>query len=335
MAEELKTDVDMTSKDYYFDSYSHYGIHEEMLKDEVRTVAYRDSMYLNPHLIKDKVVLDVGCGTGILSMFAARSGAKHVYGVDCSNIIDQARIIVKENGLADKVTLLKGKIEDLVLPVDKVDVIVSEWMGYALFYESMLNSVLFARDKWLTPEGIMLPDRATVYLSAIEDADYKRGKVHWWENVYGFDMSCMKKVVTSEPIVDIVDYNQQVTEEQPIFTIDAKTVKVEDLSYEVPFALVCQRKDLVHALVLHFDVEFSKSHKPIVLPTGPRGRYTHWKQTVFYLDEVLAVNPGEVINGVIKCTPNKINHRDLDFVITVDFQGQTSQSKMSQEYKMR
>lgn len=57
------------------------GIHEEMLKDQVRTLTYRNAMYHNKHLFKGKVVLDVGCGTGILSMFAARAGANHVYGV--------------------------------------------------------------------------------------------------------------------------------------------------------------------------------------------------------------------------------------------------------------
>lgn len=72
---------EMTSKDYYFDSYAHFGIHEEMLKDEVRTLTYRKAMYHNKHLFKDKVVLDVGCGTGILCMFAAKAGAKQVIGV--------------------------------------------------------------------------------------------------------------------------------------------------------------------------------------------------------------------------------------------------------------
>lgn len=52
-----------------------------MLKDEVRTLTYRNSMYHNKHIFKDKIVLDVGSGTGILSMFAAKAGAKHVYGV--------------------------------------------------------------------------------------------------------------------------------------------------------------------------------------------------------------------------------------------------------------
>lgn len=66
-----------------------------------------------------------------------------------SNIIHQARVIVKDNNLDDKVTLIQGKMEEVVLPVDKVDIIISEWMGYFLLYESMLDTVLVARDKYL------------------------------------------------------------------------------------------------------------------------------------------------------------------------------------------
>lgn len=58
-----------------------YSFKQEMLKDEVRTLTYRNAMYHNKHVFKDKIVLDVGSGTGILSMFAANAGAKHVYGV--------------------------------------------------------------------------------------------------------------------------------------------------------------------------------------------------------------------------------------------------------------
>ena len=59
-----------------------------------------------------------------------------------------------------------------------MDVIISEWMGYCLLYESMLNTVLYARDKWLDPvRGVMMPDKATLYLCAIEDRQYKDDKV--------------------------------------------------------------------------------------------------------------------------------------------------------------
>lgn len=73
--------------------------------------------------------------------------------------------------------LLKGKVEEVELPVEKVDIIISEWMGYFLLYESMLDTVLFARDKWLIEGGLMLPDKAVLNICAIEDADYKAEKI--------------------------------------------------------------------------------------------------------------------------------------------------------------
>ena len=144
---------DETSADYYFDSYAHFGIHEEMLKDSVRTRTYMRSILDDPQLVKGKVVLDVGCGTGILSLFASKAGAKHVYGIDMSTIAEQAKEIVRANGFGDRVTIIKGKVEEVELPVQEVDIIISEWMGYFLFYESMLDSVIYARDKWLAGGG--------------------------------------------------------------------------------------------------------------------------------------------------------------------------------------
>ena len=75
-----------------------------MLKDTIRTDAYRDFIYDHKHLFQNKVVLDVGCGTGILSMFCARAGARKVIAVDNSDIIDKARENIYENGLGGTIT---------------------------------------------------------------------------------------------------------------------------------------------------------------------------------------------------------------------------------------
>ncbi|KAH6764892.1 arginine methyltransferase 11 [Perilla frutescens var. hirtella] len=178
-----------------------------MLKDVVRTKTYQNVIYRNSFLFKDKVVLDIGAGTGILSLFCAKVGAKHVYVVECSSMADMAQEIVKLNGYSDDcslfyvyflksfafsiipsdglmglwhptyfiilvVTVLKGKIEEIELPVTQVDVIISEWMGYFLVYENMLNTVLYARDKWLVKDGLVLSDKASLYLTAIEYLNY-------------------------------------------------------------------------------------------------------------------------------------------------------------------
>eukprot|EP00794_Sanderia_malayensis_P011109 gene11109-12279_t len=345
--EDLKSE-EMTSKDYYFDSYAHFAQEKvalksslnkmkmrEMLKDEVRTLTYQKAMYHNKHLFKGKIVLDVGCGTGILSMFAAKAGAKHVYGVDCSSIIDQAKDIIKDNHFEDKVTLIKGKVEELVLPVEKVDIIISEWMGYCLFYESMLDTVFYARDKWLAEGGMLFPDKATLYICAIEDRDYKEEKIDWWENVYGFNMSAIRKTAICEPLVDVVDHKQVVSSHCLIKEVNLETDKVEDLMFSSPFEIRCKKNDYAHALVTFFNVEFSKCHTRIGFSTAPECRYTHWKQTVFYLDDYLTVKPGEIITGNLEMKKNTRNKRDLDFTISVDFTGELSTYHKTANYRMR
>uniref|UniRef100_A0AAY4EGI0 type I protein arginine methyltransferase n=1 Tax=Denticeps clupeoides TaxID=299321 RepID=A0AAY4EGI0_9TELE len=327
--------AEMTSRDYYFDSYAHFGIHEEMLKDEVRTLTYRNSMYHNKHLFKDKIVLDVGSGTGILSMFAAKAGARHVYGIECSSISEYSEKIIKSNHLDGVITIFKGKVEETELPVEQVDIIISEWMGYCLFYESMLKTVIYARDKWLKPGGLMFPDRATLYLVAIEDRQYKDFKIHWWENVYGFDMTCIRNVAIMEPLVDIVDPKQVVTNSCLIKEVDIYTVKPEDLSFTSAFCLQIQRNDYVHALVTYFNIEFTKCHKKTGFSTAPDAASTHWKQTVFYLEDYLTVRRGEEILGSITVKPNEKNERDLDFTFELDFKGQLCDAAISHDYKMR
>lgn len=106
-----------------------------------------------------------------------KAGAKHVIGVDMSTIIQKAREIVERNGMTSKISLLQGKMEEVTLPFPKVDIILSEWMGYFLLYESMLDTVLYARDRYLKPGGLIFPDKATIHMAGIEDGDYKDEKI--------------------------------------------------------------------------------------------------------------------------------------------------------------
>jgi protein arginine N-methyltransferase 1 len=124
--EEIESETIKTS-DYYFDSYANVAIHEDMLKDEIRTKSYMNAIKNNAHLFKNKIVLDVGCGTGILSMFAARAGAKKVYAVENSSIVEQCIKIINDNGFSDIIEVIHGKMEEVNLPVLEVDIIISEW----------------------------------------------------------------------------------------------------------------------------------------------------------------------------------------------------------------
>jgi len=322
------------NSEYYWNSYAHFGIHEEMIKDRVRTGSYRRAICENPQLFNNKVVLDVGCGTGILSMFCVQAGAKIVYAVDYSDIITQAQEIIDSNGMKDKIVLIKGKAEEIKLP-EKVDIIVSEWMGYFLFYESMLSSVLICRDKYLKEDGIMLPDKASLHLAFIEDSDYKKDKIDWWDDVYGFDMSCIKKIAYREPLVDIVESKAVVSESYKLYEVDLYTCTVNDLDFQVNFEINFLRDDYVHALIAWFEVEFTACQHLVSFSTGPFSRYTHWKQTVFYLEDILSVSRNEVITGYLKSMRNRQNPRDLDIEIQYNFQGGYSNLNKIQLYQLK
>eukprot|EP01002_Notosolenus_urceolatus_P001855 NODE_1488_length_1398_cov_319.753892_g1236_i0.p2 GENE.NODE_1488_length_1398_cov_319.753892_g1236_i0~~NODE_1488_length_1398_cov_319.753892_g1236_i0.p2 ORF type:complete len:366 (-),score=154.56 NODE_1488_length_1398_cov_319.753892_g1236_i0:140-1237(-) len=342
-AELMKVkDKAATSSDYYWDSYAHFGIHEEMIKDDVRTQSYHKAILQNKYAFEGKVVMDVGAGSGILSLFCAKAGAKKVLAVECSSVADLAKEVVAANGYQDTVIVIKEKIEDIKeLPegIEKVDIIVSEWMGYCLLYESMLNSVLYARDKWLRKKedgGMMFPSKAQIFIAGIEDAEYKDQKIGFWDMIYGFTFAPFKRVALLEPLVEVAEARQLCTTTATVVEFDLHTCTVEDLNFsDKPFTLQLARKDSVHALICWFDTVFDDCHQRIRIATGPRNPYTHWKQTVFYLDKVLHGLPGEEVHGTMSIQSNKANFRDLDIKFNVDFKGKVNEAKFHQDFRLR
>ena len=110
----------------------------------------------------------------------------------------------------------------------------------------------------------------------------------------------------------------------------------QTLSFETDFALKFIRNDYAHAFVGYFECAFTQIHKPIVFSTSPHARYTHWKQTVFYLQNELTVCAGEELRGRIKCVPNDRNHRDLDIDIRYNFTGKNCEpTEHSQKFYLR
>ncbi|RLN35361.1 putative protein arginine N-methyltransferase 3 [Panicum miliaceum] len=307
-----------TVDDNYFGSYSSFGIHREMLGDKVRTDAYRDALLGNPGLLSGAAVLDVGCGTGILSLFAAKAGASRVVAVDGSaKMASVATQVAKNNSLlydenvkaeqkrgGQVISVVHTKAEELnqkiQVPQNGFDVLVSEWMGYCLLYESMLSSVLYARDHFLKPGGAILPDTATIL-----GAGFGKGgtSLPFWENVYGFDMSCIGKEVTSTsarfPVVDVVASQDIVTETSVLHSFDLATMKESEMDFTASFELRLSESVTVvpgvtwcYGIVLWFDTGFTDrfcKEKPVVLSTSPFSTPTHWSQTIFTFEEPIAM----------------------------------------------
>jgi len=311
---------------YYFDSYSQVAIHETMLRDAPRTGSYAAAL-ATPGFLSGKIVLDVGCGTGILCMLAAKSGAKKVIGVDMSSMIEQSRNIVERNGLSNAVTLVRGRMEEITLPegIEEVDVIVSEWMGYGLYFENMVSSVLHARKEYLAPGGIMMPSHALLYVEALS-ARGSEDRVGWWKDVYGFDMSPCSAMLTHEAQVQLVSSNDVCSRRALLHTLDMLTAEDDDLDFSATFSLEITRDGPINAIVVSFDVEFrlgsgrtDDDKSPFVtLSTAAQSPDTHWKQTVLWLqaERVEQWKTGDLLNGSLEYRRRTSNFRDYDLVLS-------------------
>ncbi|TMW52058.1 hypothetical protein DOY81_002838 [Sarcophaga bullata] len=307
--------VSLKADEGYFDSYAHFGIHHEMLSDVVRTTSYRDALLKNKDFIKGKCVLDVGCGTSVLSIFASQAGAAKVIGIDNSDIIYNAMDIVKKNNI-DNVTLVKGRLEDTNLPVEKFDIIISEWMGYFLLFEGMLDSVIYARDHHLKENGIILPNRCTMSIVGYGNDKLFNNHVTFWNDVYGLDMSNMRKEVMHEPLIDIVDAGYILTEANCIADLDLMKVDLDYSNFKYNLELTCIKEGELSSFVGYFDTYFGLPN-PIMFGTSPKDKPTHWKQVVFFIDKPHKVNKGDIVRGVLRCKRSHKSARSLDIELEV------------------
>ncbi|XP_071385768.1 protein arginine N-methyltransferase 6 [Centroberyx affinis] len=310
----------------YFDSYSDVTIHEEMIADHVRTNTYRTGILRNSESIRGKVVLDVGAGTGVLSIFCVQAGAKKVYAVEACSIAEEAVKIVKQNKMEDRIEVIRGTVETVDLP-EMVEVIVSEWMGYALLHESMLNSVLYARDKWLKkPGGLILPSKAELYISPVSDPVVE-DRLNFWCTVkdqYGVDMSCMSDfarrcIMNSDITVNAVTVEDVLSHPARFAELDLYSVTAEELqAVKGQFRCECFGSATVNALCVWFTVTFPCEDKPaLVLSTSPFKPETHWKQAVLYLDAPVDVVQDTRVTGEVSMYPSEQSARHI--CIHVDY----------------
>ena len=311
----------------YFSSYSHFGIHHEMLSDFVRTDSYRKAILENPCLFEGSRVLDVGCGTGILSLFAATAGAAKVTAVDDSDIAFYAMMIVAENKFKHKIDVMKTRLErmpDVKGPEEKYDVIISEWMGYFLVYEGMLDTIITARDRFLKPGGLMMPSKAVIKLAALSDQSLYDKHVSFWNNVYGYCMSSLRSECITEPLITVVKESCLCSNEVSVAEIDCMTCTLEStrlIESDVCFRI--NQTTTMHAIVGWFDCFFDHKKEGVILSTSPFTPDTHWKQTVFLLRTPITVTAGSDFS--FKLTISRPKHEDRALKVDFEFANNSKQ----------
>eukprot|EP01004_Peranema_trichophorum_P004441 NODE_3363_length_1365_cov_41.199678_g2927_i0.p1 GENE.NODE_3363_length_1365_cov_41.199678_g2927_i0~~NODE_3363_length_1365_cov_41.199678_g2927_i0.p1 ORF type:complete len:379 (+),score=60.29 NODE_3363_length_1365_cov_41.199678_g2927_i0:55-1191(+) len=322
----------------YFCTYEFLYHQKQMLEDQKRMAAYHSAIMQNKDLFKGKVVLDVGAGSGILSIWAAQAGALKVYGVEATRVANNARILIEAQGLSDRVEIIQSTMEDVTLPC-KVDIIISEWMGYFLLRESMLDSVLVARDKFLKPGGALYPSHAKIFVAPVytddaikKHASYQEAMQDWTvfvrttKNKYGVDMECLTSAFRNEQWEYYLQTAQWadlsghdvVGQSSCVLDLNLNTLKLEEYkSFSSTFTCPLKSDTRISSFGSWFTTTFEGSEENqckqpyVVLDTAPGSGTTHWGQQVFSLYPPVSAMRGDIVTGSIHVKRKKENQRLL------------------------
>lgn len=151
--------------------------HLSMLLDTARMDSFRRA--INASVKPGDVVVDVGCGTGVLSFMACEAGAKRVYAIEGAPIIEVARELAIDNGFADRIEFLDGWSVDVDIP-EPADVLITETIGSAGLDEGIVAWTADARQRLLRPGATMVPQRLRLWVAAAESFDDHALISDWW-----------------------------------------------------------------------------------------------------------------------------------------------------------
>ncbi|XP_029303299.1 histone-arginine methyltransferase CARM1 [Cottoperca gobio] len=304
---------------------------QTLLQDYQRTATYQRAILVNESDFRDKVVLDVCCGSSILSFFAVQAGATKVYAVESSPMAKYTQILVQSNCLSERIKVLEGKVEEVSCP-ELVDVIVSEPMGYMLLNDRLMESFLHAR-KWLKPNGLMFPSFGDIHLAPFSDEQlyfehYAQASFWQQKSLYGVNLSALYSAAMDEffrqPIVDTFDV-QVLMARSVKHCINFMEAKAEDLHrIEIPFVFTLQQSGLVHGLAFWFDVAYLGSKSTVWLSTAPTEPLTRWYQVRCLLQTPLFAKLGQTLSGTVLLAVNNRQSYDIHISATVDQSGFTS-----------
>ncbi|MFN3629893.1 MAG: methyltransferase domain-containing protein [Casimicrobiaceae bacterium] len=271
-------------------SYSDLLGHRDMAFDPVKNAGYMAA--LDRLVTPETVVLDLGCGLASHGLYAALRGAKHVYLVDPEVAVEVAREVARHNGLSDRVTAIRGRIEEIDLP-EKVDLIISVFTGNMLYSEDLLPSLYLARDRWLKPGGHLVPDCCELRVAPISAPKVWQREVGDWSlPKHGLDYRALRRYAANA-LVGCRDADDGLTllaSPMSIETADFTTATGTDLDTAYRFEIT--RSGDCHGLLAW--IRFRTGDR--WLETGPQATM-HWTPQLLPIDPPFAVAAGDPLEG--------------------------------------
>jgi histone-arginine methyltransferase CARM1 len=312
----------------YFAYYGQLANQQNMLQDSERTGKYCDA--INSLELADRTVMDLGAGTGILSIFAARRDARKVHAVEASAAHALAAKLIEANALSDVISVHHGQVEHLLtdgqLSRVQVDFLVSEPIGVLLFHERMVESFLHVRSFYGLGEEQLMPRRGRLsFVPFSEPALYQEvlNRCAFWQTApsdfyNGIDLHVLHEDALREalasPLIGSADPSSFLSSTPARTGFDFGTMVPADLwSFQVECVWTSDYTGVCHGLAGWFDVDLTDA---VVLDTSPWSPRTHWHQCKLLFPRPVALNRGQRFAGSLSFNANSSRSYDLCLEIT-------------------
>lgn len=291
--------------------YERISHHQSMLSDKVRTETFRKSILES--VSPGDIVADVGTGTGVLALFASQAGAKHVYAIERTDIINVAMAISKANGVHN-ITFIKGDAAKIKLN-EKCDVVISECIGYFVLQENMLSDIIAFRDNNLKPNGVIIPSKINLFISLVSSSKPYENVSFWSKKLYGLDFSHLRKIAANSTYHLGFDEKDLITNGVLVKKIDLN--RDEKISFNVNIQLKVKKSAVSHGLCGYFSTILPPDFE---LSNSPQAKATHWNCEFFPFKEPLKMKKSQVVYVKIKA---ELHKAFVDWYWGIEAEGKT------------
>ena len=258
-----------------------FDYHRSLLADQERTEAFAKA--IRETVKPGQVVVDLGSGTGILSYFACRAGARRVYSIERGEVIEVARALAAANGFSDRVTFVEGVSNGIVLP-ERGDVLVSETIGNGGLEENILGHVVDARERLLAAGAPIVPRKLEVLTAAVHFPERYAKLIEIWDRIHDIDLSAVRAWAAQQSYQLTLEPSELCSSVETVASIDLGTVSAPSVAGEVNFDF--QAQTIVHGFGVWFRAELSPGN---VLSNAPPRQTPSWSHLFLPLTAPLHV----------------------------------------------
>jgi SAM-dependent methyltransferase len=280
--------------------YDQLFIHKEMLGDRMRVEAYIAA--IDRVVTGDSVVIDIGAGTGVLSLAAARAGARRVYAFERAKILELAKRNFAANFPDGRIEAVAGDSRGYAAGQGFADVLVSEWLGVHVFQENMLACLLDARDRFLRPNAIMIPARVGLWLAPLHTNPRRQREIDAWMSPFmGFDFTALGRLSLDDPYNFTVEPSCLAAAGQEVLRLDMSTLTSLPL-YAMRGSFALPAAANVEAICGWFAADLAPG---VCLDTSPLMPRTHWHQAIYPFAQPIGVAAGDTLILEVDAEPRE------------------------------